>query len=221
MHKLSQNYRNDPSDPLPLKFRVEIDKVYIPTLKNLSVENPKILVVYSGGNAVGKSSLSTRIGNELGGLVLENDAIKRTIIKVFPGMDSSDELNPLTWRYSMELYGRLNDLTLNGLVVRDGIIDWYYDRILPIFENMGYKIFVVQFDISTDKAIEAIMKRGDLPTVKVETLLKQLDDHKIHQSRFRSRYNADVVLSEDNLFNHTAVIEKLREQISVFRASSS
>jgi len=221
MDKLSQNYRNDISDPLPLKFRKEIDKVYIPTIKNLSVENPKILVVYSGGNAVGKSSLSTRIGNELGGLVLENDAIKRTIIKVFPDMDYSDELNPLTWRYSMELYGRLNDLTLNGLVVRDGIIDWYYDRILPVFESMGYKIFVVQFNISTDKAIEAIMKRGDLPTVKVETLLKQLDDHKIHQSRFRSKYNADIVLSEDNLFNHTAVIEKLKEQISVFRASSS
>lgn len=221
MKKLSPQYRNDEGVPIDPKLREYLNKEFLPKLDNLDTANPKVLVVFSGGNATGKSSLSSRIGNELHGVVIENDAIKRAILRKIPDIDRQNELNPLTWRYTMDLYSRLPELTTNGLIVRDGVIDWYFDRILPIFEKAGYRIFVVQYKISQEKAIELINARGDTPTVTVDRLLLQLEDHAIHQERFRSQYKADVILDDSHVFDNDQVIEKLKDVITDLNSTSS
>lgn len=221
MKKLSQHYRSDSVVGIDPGIRKYLDAEFIPTLKNLDIVNPKILVVFSGGNATGKSVLSQRIVRELHGVVIENDAIKRAILRKLPNINRQDELNPLTWRYSMNLYSRLPELTTNGLIVRDGVIDWYFDRILPTFEEAGYKIFVVQYEISKEKSVELINNRGDTPTVTAEHLLLQLEDHAIHQKRFRSQYKADVILDESHVFDHDQVIEKLKNVIADLKFNSS
>jgi len=212
MGKLSKLYRTD-SDSIEPELRDRIDKEFLPTLKNLSYQNPRLVVVFSGGNATGKSALSNKIADELHGIVLENDAIKRAILRIWPDNDRS-ELNPMTWRYSMDLYRRLPQLTSNGLIIRDGIIDWYYDRILPIFQGMDYGLFLIQYDISKEKAAELIKKRGDTPTVSVDRLLIQLEDHAIHQRRFRSEYAANIVLGEDDMFDYDKVVRRLRRTLA-------
>ena len=206
MDKLSKLYRSD-SDAIDSELRDKLDAAFLPTLNNLNYENPRLLVVFSGGNATGKSALSKKVADELHGIVLENDAIKRAILSIWPEIDRT-ELNPMTWRYSMDLYRRLPSLTNNGLVIRDGVIDWYYDRILPIFQGSGYRLFVVQYDIDKETSAELIKKRGDTPTVTVDRLLVQLEDHEIHQRRFRSEYVADIILNENNMFDHDRVVKK-------------
>ncbi len=221
MKKLSPQYRNDDVAPIDSKLREYLDKEFLSQIDNLNTANPRVLVVFSGGNATGKSSLSSRIRNELRGIVIENDAIKRAIIRKIPDIDRHNELNTLTWRYTMDLYSRLPKLTTNGLIVRDGVIDWYFDRILPVFEKAGYKIFVIQYEISKEKALELIHTRGDTPTVTVDRLLIQLEDHAIHQKRFRSQYKADVILNDSHVFDHDKVIDKLRAVITGLNSTSS
>lgn len=169
-------------------------------------------MVFSGGNAVGKSTLAQRLSKEFQGLVLENDAVKRVLLKYDPSLrEDRDNLNNLTWQYTMNLYERLDSVTHNGLIIRDGVIDWYFDRILPVFKERGYELFIIGFDISREKSIELIRTRGDTPTVKVERFYSLLDDHAIHIKRFRELYTPDVLLGDENLFHYEEVIQKLRD----------
>lgn len=212
MQPISPHYRNDSSEGLDDELRQYLDENYAAKLKNIRRDNPKLLVVFSGGNAVGKSTISRLIEEQLGGLVLENDEIKRTILKYKPDCDR-DELNKLTWQYSTYLYRHLQKFTTNGLIVRDGVIDWYYDRILPIFEAKNYPLFIIGFDLSREKLTELIKSRGDTPTVKEERFYTLLEDHAIHMKRFRDKFSPDIMLNDTTVFNHKMVIDRLRQRI--------
>lgn len=160
---------------------------------------------------MGKTTLSKKIEQELHGLRLENDGVKRTIISYKPELDGNrDALNKLTWNYTMNLYPRLGEYTKNGLLVRDGVIDWYFDRILPFFEKAGYQLFIVAYNLTEEKAIELIKARGDTPTVKEERFYKIMEDHKIHQARFRKHYQPSIILNDENLFDHDLVVSELK-----------
>lgn len=212
MPKLSPAYREDDTENLPPAIREYLDVHFLRELDNLEVHNPKLVVVFSGGTALGKSTLSARIGTALHAVCLENDAVKTHLLKFDPQI-SKDNLNTLTWKYTIDLYSRLDDITTNGLIVRDGVIDWYYDRILPIFIQKGYALFIVEFDISKGRQIELIRARGDTPTTSADRLITILDDQAIHQKRFRNLYRPDVILTDESLFDHEIVIEKLRSRL--------
>lgn len=157
LDKLSPHYRMDESEGIDPSLNEYLDENYFRKINNVNKTNPKLLVVFSGGNAVGKSTLSKKIGDELDGLVIENDAIKRSIIDMMPDVDRSKQIHNLTWQYTMGLYPRLDSMTENGLIVRDGIIDWYFDRILPLFPD--YELFIVAYDLTREKSIELIKKQ--------------------------------------------------------------
>ncbi len=184
MEKISPRYRNDSSEGLDPKIRNYLDREYFANLEHVNEQNPKVLVVFAGGNAVGKSTLSDRLSNEFHGLRIENDGVKRAILKERPELAMTDELHQTTWRYTMDLYQRLQTITRNGLVIRDGIITWYYDRILPIFEQQGYKLFVIGYDLSEEKMRELIKNRGDTETSTEKRFLELIEDQKIHLARF-------------------------------------
>ena len=212
MSKLSPRYRNDKLDVPPAEIKAYLDEHFLRQLPNLQAPHPKLLVVFSGGNGVGKSSLATRLQHDLQALVLENDEIKMRLLDFNPAYER-DDLSQLTWRYSMDLYARLSEVTPNGLVVRDGVIDWYYDRILPVFQEQGYELFVVSFDVSREKRIELIKKRGDKAFVNFDRYMKLLEDHDIHTARFRREHRPDVVLTDDNLFDYDPVVTTLRARL--------
>lgn len=212
MSKLSPAYREDSYEGLPSNVREYLDDHFLAHLPNIQTKNPKLLVVFSGGNAVGKSSLSRRIADELHGVILENDAIKLHLLQYNPDIDSG-ELQLLAWQYTMDLYRRCSEVIPNGLIIRDGVIDWYYDRILPIFEKQGYDIFVVGYDLSREKLVQLISARGDKPTVSAARLIAQLDDHEIHQRRFRQEYKHNILLTDDTVFDYDRIIEMIRLKI--------
>ena len=210
MTKLSSHYREDSSDGLDPEIREYLDREYFAKLENVDVAHPKLLVVFAGGNAIGKSTLSRKIASELGGLWLENDGVKRVLLQKYPELAKVDALHHLTWKYTMDLYGRLDTVTKNGLIVRDGIITWYYDRILPIFSRGGYELFVVGYNLSEAKSQELIKQRGDTATTTVERLLKLREDQRIHLERFLTEYDADSMLDDDTVFDHDAVVAAIR-----------
>lgn len=212
MIKLSPAYREDSDEGMPTAIKAYLDEHFLKELKNCHVSHPKLLVVFSGGNAVGKSALSQKILRELRATVIENDAIKSTLLDLLPTIDSG-QLQLLTWQYTMDLYKRISGEIKNGLIVRDGVIDWYYDRILPIFEAQGYALFIVGYELSEQKIIELIRSRGDKQAVSVKQLVAQLCDHAIHQKRFREIYKLDVVLNDDTLFDDDVVIEMIRQKL--------
>lgn len=214
MDKLSPLYRNDAEAGIDPELRDYLDKEFFQKLANIDETNPKVLVVFAGGNAVGKSTLSAKIVEELHGICLENDGVKRAILAIKPDLAMTDELHNITWRYTMDLYRRLDTVTHNGLVIRDGIITWYYDRILPIFESRGYKIFIIGYDLSEEKMRQLIAARGDTATSTMERFYQLITDQKIHLKRFFKAYNADIMLDDASVFDHDKVVQALRAVVN-------
>lgn len=212
MNKLSPAYRNDSASGLSPYLQSYLDEEYLQQVPRLLIPNPKILVVFSAGNAMGKSALAQKISHELRGLVLENDGVKRALLKKMPSIDN-DQLNLLTWQYTMGLYARLGSLTPNGLIVRDGVIDWYFDRILPIFKKQGYQLFIIAYDLSLQKRIDLIEHRGNTATTSAQRLITIIKDHETHMARFRAQYTPNITLTDDTIFDHDTVIEKLKVSI--------
>ena len=213
MEKLSKRHRKDELLGISSDLRTLLDNEYLHKQDNLSAQNPKLLVAFSGTSAVGKSTLSKRIEEELNGLVIENDGVKRCLIEHRPEL-SQRERGKVTWEYTMDLFRRLPEVTPNGLIVRDAVIDWYFDRIFPIFEASGYKIFIVKFDVSKDKNVDLLKSRGDTETQSLENLLDVLPEQHIHMTRFAESYKPDITLTDDNLYDHKAVVEKLRKTLN-------
>jgi len=212
MLKLSPHYRMDNNEGLPVEVQKYLDEHFLAHLPHLQKVHPKLLIVFSGGSAVGKSSLSHFLQSELKALVLENDAIKLLLQKMNPHI-SQDELNRYTWQYTMNLYQHLAEISPNGLVVRDGVIDWYYDRILPTFIAQGYELFIIAYDLTHEKRVELIKKRGDMPNSTVERFIELLEDHEIHIKRFRSNYSPDVLLNDHNLFDFAPIAQQIRARL--------
>ena len=213
MKPISDRYKTDEVGIVPSDIKATLDELFWSARPNLHTPNPKILVVFSGTNGIGKSTIAHKIQTELQGLVLENDEVKKILIDKYPEL-SHRERSLLTWNYTMDLYPKISDLTPNGLIVRDGVIDWYFDRILPVFIEQGFTIFTIAFSVSKEKNIELIMKRGDTATVSTELLINQIDEHQVHIERFRKEYTPDVMLSDQNLFDHDFVLQILQEKIN-------
>lgn len=211
--KVSPRYRNDSSDGIDQDIREYLDKEFFSQLEYVDYQNPKLLVVFAGGNAVGKSTLSEKLSNELHGLRIENDGVKRAMLKVHPELAMTDTLHNITWQYTMDLYTRLDSITKNGLIIRDGIITWYFDRILPIFEQRGYEIFVVGYDLSEEKIRELIHQRGDTATSTEQRFYELIEDQKIHLKRFFEHYRADIMLNDSTVFDHDLVIAAVRDRL--------
>lgn len=213
MSKLSPAYREDHAEGIDPRLRKHLDESYFQKLPHVTGLNPRLLVVFAGGNGVGKSTLAIKIGDELAGLVLENDAIKRQLLALLPTI-AGEKLNTITWQYTMDLYKRLPEITNNGLIVRDGVIHWYFDRILPIFEKQGYELFVVRYEISDELSRQLIADRGDKETVSASRLQELLIDQKIHLKRFKEAVRTDIVLTDETLFDHDRVVTALRQKVA-------
>ncbi|HEU0266289.1 MAG TPA: AAA family ATPase [Candidatus Saccharimonadaceae bacterium] len=212
--KLSPHYRDDSVDMLDAETQDYLDREYFQKLPNLDVPHEKLLVVFAGGTGVGKSTLAARLERELQGLRIENDGVKRCLLMRRPELAGTEALHQLTWWYTMDLYRRLGTLTRNGLVIRDGIITWYYDRILPIFFEYGYRLFIIAYQLSDEKSRELIHARGDTPTVTEQHQYELLQDQQIHLQRFLSNYSADITLDDTTVFEHDRVVRALQEVLS-------
>ena len=205
--------RNISGEAIDPELRGYLDREFFQKLDNINATNPKVLVVFAGGNAVGKSTLSAKIAKELRGLRFNNDDIRRAIVRKFPELARTQRVNQLLWQYSMDLYDRLESMTSNGLIIRDAIITGSYEKILPQFEVRGYGLFVIGYDLSDEKLKQLIIDRGDTDIVTVQNMLNQLEFHKQNRQRFFGEYSADIMLDDESVFEHDEVVHTLQEII--------
>ena len=217
----SSFYRNDPETSPDNVLREFLDTHYLLKRPNLDVSHPKLLVVLSGGNAVGKSMLSAQLEAKLHALVIENDEIKQLLVDSHPDIEKSDlgDVGRMTWQYTLDLYRRLSNVSPNGLVVRDAVIDWYYDRILPLFVEQGYAIFVVRFELSRVLREKLLNNRGGKDWVTKEKLMSLMDEHDVYSAKFLSQYPADVILDDQTLFDHDIVVDAVRARLELLNGS--
>lgn len=208
----SKHYRDDGKISIPDHVQRYLDEHFLGKLENMDVPHPKLMVVFSGGNAMGKSSISARIAKDLQGIVLSNDVVRHMLHQYQPDMPG-DEVNRYMWQYMLDLYERLDTLTPNGLVVRDGVIDWYYDKLFPIFEARGYQRFIIGFDIPRAMRAELVKKRGDTNVAKVDDLLEMLDDLIRYEKDFRKIHKPDYMLTASNLFDHDKVLTAIQKRL--------
>lgn len=217
MKPLSPHHRFDTSEDLDESIKLYLDTHYYSRLKNLDKTHPKLMVVFSGGNAIGKTTLARKIEKELGAVVIENDAIRRLLKDLLATADTK-VISPIMWKYTLGLYEYLSKVSKNGLVVRDAVIDWHFDQLLPLFKKWGYELFIVGFDVSRQKNTELIKKRGDTPTFKAERAYVLLDEHEVHIKRFRNIYTPDLTLHDDDLFDHDKVIKAIKNRLDQLAA---
>lgn len=216
MDEAVKYYEKDEVNFVPDDLKAYLDEHYLKKLKNLSATNPKLLVIFAGANAAGKSTISEKISKELHGLVLRNDIVREMVIKQYPGLERVDR-NHYIWGYHMSVYERLDQITKNGLVVRDAVSSWYPERILPVFTERGYAVFIIAFDVSREKYIEIMRKRGDTPVITVERQIEMLDEHLEHLQKFLSLYTPDITLHDDNMFDHDTVIAAIKARLDSLR----
>ncbi len=191
-----------------------LDNVFFETLPNLNVKNRKLLVVFSGGNGVGKSSLAKRLRAEFQGLLLENDAVRELLVQYEPKLrDNRELMGNILWEYMQGLYAQLPNRTTNGLVIRDAVIDWSFEKILPIFEAQGYELFVVRFELSREKRREMLQRRGGKAWISVELLEGQFANHEEHARRFLAAYTPGIILRDETVFDYDSVVNAVRQRL--------
>lgn len=191
-----------------------LDEVYLEQLAYLDVQRPKLLVVFSGGNAVGKSSLAAVLKDHFQALVLENDAVRGVLLEYEPELvHDRERLGNAVWRYMQDLCERMSQLTSNGLVIRDAVIDWHFEKILPLFSQQGYELFIVRFEVSREKRQELLAKRSEKQWISNELLAAQFDQYDVHSARFLAAYTPDIILTDETMFDYDTVIEALQKKL--------
>ncbi len=203
---------SQPAYVLPDDIRDYLDKNYFEKLPRVRNRNPKLLISFTGGSGVGKSTLSHKIGEDLGALVLETDEIRSIILKRFP--NASKEIRDNILRsYGTSMYQRINELTPNGLIVRDGLVDLHHGHLLPLFKDQGFPLFIIGYDISRQKKEKLIRDLGDKDTVTAEALIGIIDEQNTRAKDFQAVYTPDILLHDDDMFDHDKVINAVKKKL--------
>lgn len=191
-----------------------LDRVIFNELPFREQHNPKVVVLFSGGNGVGKSTLARYLQHEFKALVIENDAIRTVLLDYEPGLiNDRERLGNVMWNYTTDLYPSLASRTPNGLVVRDAVVDWSFEKIIPMFQQAGYELFIVRFELSREKRIELLQARGGKQWISLENFIEMMDLHDMHAARFLSQYTPDVVLTDETVFQYQNVAKALTKKL--------
>jgi len=173
-----------------------------------------VVVLFSGGNGVGKSTLARYLQQEFKALVIENDAIRTALLDYEPELINDREcLGNVMWNYTTDLYPSLASRTPNCLVVRDAVVDWSFEKIIPMFQKAGYKLFIVRFELSREKRIELLKARGGKQWISLENFIEMMDLHDMHEARFLSQYTPGVVLTDETVFQYQNVAKVLTKKL--------
>ena len=173
-----------------------LDALYIPTLKNVSVQHPRLMVWFSGPPSSGKSRVARAIEEKFQALRLENDAIRILLLEHFPQL-SFDERNDATYAYSRHLSDRLLDIALNGFWVIDSSIDRRFADFYAFADTHRFDHLLIAMDIPEEIHREWIVAGGDRPYSTAADYLKRAPQRRQEQQAFLTTHTPDIILGPD------------------------
>lgn len=172
----------------------EISKRLFTDLKYTGIQNPQLIIMFSGIPGSGKSELAKKLEEKYEGVRVGNDSIRDIIYHSGAFSLSEQEGENLLQDYN-EYFIR-NYPFKNSLLILDKSMDRQYKRFFPIFEELGLRFFIIRLTMDKKGAIERIMKRKegedfDLVKKSMERWQREFED-------FGKNTHYDVLIDGEN-----------------------
>lgn len=206
--KLSPRFPKHQADN---KARIErLNNLYLPTLKNLDISRPRLMILFSGLPCSGKSTIARDLEQVLGGVRLENDVIRILVSHEFPDLPE-EERTVLTYAYMMHAWEHLADKTTNGLWIVDSSVDRRWRKICTFAERHKFATFLIAMNIPEAVHRQWILQRDDRPFNTAKTYLERMQQRRREQQQFLSAGpKPDLTLMPDYQINNIAPLVRAR-----------
>lgn len=173
-----------------------IDERYRPTLQNLNVSNPRVMILFSGPPDSGKSTVAKAVAERFKTIRLENDAIRIIATELFPEF-SLQQKTDLCHAYMNKLWPELIETVPNGLLVIDASIDRQYEEIFKFTEKHNFKTILFAMQIPEAIHKKWLASTGDTPYASTKLRLAKMQKFRKDQERFLMHHNPDMFLPSD------------------------
>lgn len=165
----------------------KIFEEYKASVPYYSVENPRLMILFSGTPGMGKSTLSKKLERDLQGMRVSSDE-SRALLKKY-GRNSMEVGAYLEW-----LLVKLQERSPNHLIILDKSMDRNYQAVMEFARKYGFKTYLIRMTMERSNAEERIRFRGE----NVEKLIQNADNHWGQYAQFGD------VQQHDFLFDNSA-----------------
>jgi dephospho-CoA kinase len=164
-----------------------ISKDLFPHLKNLDVPNKKLVIGFAGVPFSGKTTIAKILEKKYKAVRISSDEIMRVITenKLVKNVEENERLK------REYIYFLIEKIPFkNKLIILDKSLDRDYAK---FFNLVGKQKFVIQIEISVEKAKERARNREDM-----KSWLSRFDGWFREHEEFKKNFNADIVLDGEN-----------------------
>ncbi len=131
-------------------------KEFAKTLKNLKLENPPLIIAFSGAPGMGKTSLSKILEEKLKGVRISSDELRSLLKKNNIQIDLKKETHQNYLFYAMSY---LKALTKNHLLILDKSVDRDYASIADFAKKNHCPFFVIRLRLSKEETKKRLLTK--------------------------------------------------------------
>lgn len=155
-------------------------KEFAKNLNNLELENPPLIISFSGAPGMGKTSLSKILEEKLKGVRISSDELRNLLKKYNIQIDLKKESHQNYLFYAMAY---LSHLTKNHLIILDKSVDRDYASIADFAKKNHCPFFVIRLQLSKEETKKRLMTKEN-----PDNYLKFLDKWYKDYQNFDSSY---------------------------------
>lgn len=142
----------------------DVIEEHIGQLEHLAIEHPPLLVLFSGTPGMGKSTIATRIAQELKAIKIVIDDVRELWKKHGIAVTgSAHDKRMFTINYLEQLIITLAARSPNRFIILDSSVDRSYSSIKTLADQYGFPTVVIRLLLTKDEAIERIKQREVVP----------------------------------------------------------